>query len=135
MSQFPSASRCLYMGADAEDDKPGSCDLQIVFLCWISTWEVVGSRILLLLRPGCPLSKVYPCLWSGCLAGSQCCIVLRHAHSLEEWCDPAWSSAAVEWFNFTLWSYRFVSYSYYLWIASNFHSIRWYFLLQWFFFF
>lgn len=26
MSQFPSAARCLHMGTDAEDDKPGSCD-------------------------------------------------------------------------------------------------------------
>lgn len=77
------------MGTDAEDDKPGSCDHQIVFLCWISTWEVVGARTVLLLRPGCPLSKVYPRLWSGHLARSQHCIVWGHAHSLEEQCDPA----------------------------------------------
>lgn len=89
MSQFPSASRCLHMGTDAEDDNPESCDCQIVFLCWISTWEVVGARTLRLLRPGCPLSKVYPRLWSGHLAGSQLRIVQGPTHSLEGHCDPA----------------------------------------------
>lgn len=84
MSQFPSALRCLHMETDAEDDKPGSRDCRIVFLCWISTWEVVGAGTLLLLRPGCPLSKVYPRLWSGHLAGSQGCIVSGQAHCSEE---------------------------------------------------
>lgn len=60
MSQFPSASRCLHMETDAEDEKPGSHDRELVFLCWISTWEMVGAGTLLLLRPGCPLSKVHP---------------------------------------------------------------------------
>lgn len=88
MSQFPLATRCLHVGTDAEDDKPGSCDPQIVFLCWISMWEAMGARTLLLLSPGCPLSKVYPCLWSDCWARSQHCIVLEHAHSLEEGHGP-----------------------------------------------
>lgn len=89
MSQFPLVLRCLQMGTDAEDDKPGSCDPLDCFSLRDFHVGSGGARTLLFLSPGCPLSKVYPCLWPGCWAGSQHCIVLRHAHSLGEGHDPA----------------------------------------------